>query len=375
MLRHFCPVQSVDSILEVDLADLYNSGKRLLLLDVDNTLLEWRSEEVPATTHAWVEEARQLGFQFCILSNTRNPGRLDRLAKSMNLEYMIGKFKPSREMFHAALKKFNVEADEAIMIGDQMFTDVLGANRSGIDAILVRQMAPLEFIGTKVNRIGERIIRARIHRAIMAAPGTEMPPVGGAAAIDMLFTNPTVRQFMKFCVVGGSSFLIDAGLHYLLMFVAPYQGGLLSESLGQWLVNNVGGFFRDLAVRPDGSPYSPGAASPIFKIFTASIAIFNSFWWNRLWTFRITTKEQRAAQLKKFYIVSVIGLMLNTAIVSIFSNIIPGHERRSWAIATLIATVIVAFWNFSGQKLWIFRSKASATNEIDAAGTDDKPSA
>jgi len=356
--------------LEVDLVDLYNSGKRLLLLDVDNTLLEWRHDELPETTHAWIDEAQKLGFQLCILSNTRNPGRLDKLAKSADVEYMIGKFKPSRDMFHAALKKFGVEAEDAIMIGDQMFTDILGANRSGIDAILVRQMAPVEFIGTKVNRIGERIIRARIHRALMEEDPDEVP-VGGAAAIDMIFKHPTVRQFIKFGIVGASSFLIDAGIHFLLMFIVPFGTGLLSESLGNWLTSNIGGLFNNLAVK-DGAPYPPGAASPIFKVVSAGVAIFNSFWWNRLWTFRITTKEKRASQLRKFYIVSVIGLLINTFIVSIFSNVIPGHPRRSWLIATLIATLVVAVWNFSGQKLWIFRAK-TASGQTGTESTVDGP--
>lgn len=367
LLRHFCPVQSVDSILEIDLTDLYNSGKRLLLLDVDNTLLEWRSEEIPETTHSWIDEAQKLGFQTCILSNTRNPMRLDRLAKAMECDYMVGKFKPSREMYHAALKKYGSEADEAIMVGDQLFTDVLGANRSGIDAILVRQMAPLEFIGTRVNRIGERIIRARIHRAIVEHP--EDMPVGGAAAIEMLISNPTVRQFVKFCIVGGSSFVIDAGLHFVLMFLIHWNGVLLSQTLGIWLIDSMPALFSSLGVRPDGSLDPAGAASPIFKILTAAIAIFNSFWWNRVWTFGITTKEQRASQLRKFYIVAVIGLVLNTLIVSLLSNIIPGHLRRSWLIATIIATIVVAFWNFFGQKLWTFRKKHHPVETLAAEAT------
>lgn len=357
MLRHFCPIQSVDSILEVDLNDLFNSGKRLLLLDVDNTLLEWRSEDIPETTHKWVDDAKALGFQLCILSNTRNPERLDRLAKALGLEYLLGKFKPSRQMFLEALKKFKVEADDAIMVGDQMFTDVLGANRSGIDAILVRQMAPTEFIGTKINRFGERIIRARIHRAIVEHP--EDMPVGGAAAFELL-KNPTVRQFVKFCIVGGSSTVIDAGLHYVLMFVLPSGNTLLSKVFGTWLLDHGGPLFTTFATRPDNSIDPSFAASPVFKVLTTAIAIFNSFLWNRSWTFGITTKEQRAAQLRKFYAVAIIGAALNTVLLTVFGNIIHGHEKRSWAVATLIATIIVAFWNFFGQKLWTFRQKSHA---------------
>lgn len=360
MLKDLCPVQAVDSILEIDLQDLYTAGKKLLLLDMDNTLTEWRSEEIPETTLSWVKQAKELGFAICILSNTRNPDRLSRLAAVLELDFKFGKFKPSRHMFIEALKDYKCEADSAVMIGDQMFTDVLGANRSGIDAILVRQMAPKEFLGTKlVSRTGEKILRSRINRALQ----TEEEMIGGAAAFEML-SNPTVRQFIKFCVVGASSTVIDLGLHYVLMFVMPYGDGLLSRNFGQQLVDSGPSLFRSLADGAEG--YDPAlAAGPVFKIFTAGIAIFNAFFWNRLWTFRITGKREVGSQLRKFFAVAIIGAMLNSVLVGFMSSIIPGHPKRSWAIASLIATVVVAFWNFFGQKYWTFRSPGASTPSDD----------
>lgn len=354
-LRRFCPKQAVTSILEIHANDLVEGGKKLIMLDVDNTLLVWRSEDIPETTVKWIESMRSAGMQMCILSNTRNPGRLDRLAKTMGIPYYLGKFKPSTEMYERALQEFGVSADEAIMIGDQMFTDILGANRTGIDAIWVKQMAPVDFIGTKVSRLGERILRPRLYRAIMEEPGGDPDadlPVGGTAAFAML-SNPTVRQFIKFCIIGGTSMVVDLGIFYLLMFVVPLGGSLMSERLGAWLVEQSS-IFTSLATR-DGVFDAKLACVPFFKPISAGVAILNSFLWNRRWTFRIRGREHRSVQLRKFFAVALIGLLLNTIITTGLGNVIPGHPKRSLFVGQLIATVVVAFWNFFGQKLWTFR--------------------
>ncbi len=359
--RKFCPSEAVDSILDITPESLVAAGKKLVLLDVDNTLLVWRSEDIPETTHAWVEEMRAAGLQLHILSNTRNPGRLDRLSQKLNVPYFFGKFKPSPVMYEKALATYGVKPVEAVMIGDQIFTDVLGANRSGIDAIWVQQMAPVDFIGTKVSRMGERLLRKRLYRAMRedaedepkTEADTEDLAVGGTAAFDML-SHPTVRQFVKFVIIGGTSTIIDIGLHFILVFLMPWGASNLGLVLGQWFIDHGPSFFSAIAMKDD--VLKPElAASPILKVLTASIAILNSFVWNRRWTFRIKGREHRAVQLRKFFAIALTGMLINTAITTGLGNIIPGHECRSLLAASAIATVVVAFWNFFGQKLWTFK--------------------
>ena len=71
--RGFCPAHSSLSLLDVDLKGLALSGKKLILLDVDNTLLPWKGEAIPQTSLDWVAAARKCGLELCILSNTRHP--------------------------------------------------------------------------------------------------------------------------------------------------------------------------------------------------------------------------------------------------------------------------------------------------------------
>lgn len=363
--RQFCPIRAEESLLRVDPDQLAATGKKLVLLDVDNTLVVWRSEEIPETSLAWVQRAKDAGLQLCILSNTRHPGRLDRLAKRLDIPYFFGKFKPSTFMYERALAEFDAKPSEAVMIGDQIFTDVLGANRSGIEAIWVRQMAPVDFVGTRISRMGERLLRKRLYRAMAeeldpTIPTEDVPPgidedlaVGGTAAFDLL-QHPTVRQFVKFVIIGGTSTVIDIGLHLTLVFLFPWGDSTLGVVLGQWLLDSWPGLFTGIATK-DGLVKPELAASPLLKVLTASLAILNSFVWNRRWTFKIRGKEHRAVQLRKFFTIALVGMALNTILTTGLGNIIPGHPRRSLAAASIIATVAVAFWNFFGQKLWTFK--------------------
>ncbi len=342
LLRPLCPNRATDSILDIDLAELHREGKRLILLDVDNTLLPWRSEAIPKETTDWVTSAKALGFELCILSNTRHPERLSRLSEKMGIAFIRGKFKPNPAIYQQALREFEVTAGQAIMIGDQLFTDVLGANRCGIDAIWVRQMAPRDFVGTKVSRLGERIVRRQLYRALEL----ESEEQAKKTKWQQISERPVIREFIKFCIVGGSSTVIDLGLHLLLMFYITINGVRISETVGQWAIHQFG-----LGVAPKDIAFA------IFKVPTAALAILNSFYWNRRWTFRIEGKEGRNKQLVKFTIIAITGLVLNTIISSALNSVIPGHEKRSWAVASFIAVIVVSVWNFTGQKLWTFRQK------------------
>jgi putative flippase GtrA len=216
-------------------------------------------------------------------------------------------------------------------------------------------MTSRDFIGTKVSRFGERVVRGTLYRGLAVETPVDSVQAdvqpGGAGAIELM-KKPVVRQFIKFCIVGGSSTVIDVGLHGLFMIVVHVEGQPLGVVLGKWLLDTMPGLFF-FASDPTGASF------PVLKIATAGLAIINSFYWNRLWTFNIRGKEERAVQLRKFVVVALIGMALNTIIGTACKNIIPGHPTQSWAVASAIATIAVAFWNFFGQSLWTFRKRHS----------------
>lgn len=159
-----------------------------------------------------------------------------------------------------------------------------------------------------------------------------------------------VRQFVKFCVVGVVSFLIDYCIRMTLLLGVPWGQTRLGDAFGGWLRSSMPAIFSY-------ADKNTAAAMPIFATFSASVAILNSFFWNRAWTFRIRGREEAAAQLRRFVLVSLVGLGLNVMLSTVFFRLIPGTEKSSARIATILAAVVVAFWNFAGQRLYAFRQR------------------
>ncbi|MFI5385498.1 MAG: shikimate dehydrogenase [Fimbriimonadales bacterium] len=347
VFHRFVPAHAAESLQAIDLDRLWSGGKRLILLDVDHTIVKWKAEEFSPEVLDWIARAKQMGFGLCIISNTRRPQRLQRLSEKLGIETVRGKFKPSRAMFRLALIKFKCTSDQAVMIGDQLITDILGANRAGINAIWVRKMEGKEFAGTKVNRLMERVLRSVIYKGLVA-PIDEEPQPGDDP--ESLPDRPVIHQLVRFGIVGGSSFLVDFGIRWILTFHTPWKGHLLSDVFGSWL-QSQSQFFAQNFVTPQN------AAVPFFVVISASLAIVNSFIWNRLWTFEIRGKEERMAQFRRFVLVSVVGMLLNVVISSTLANVITGHRQRSLAIATVIATAFVAIWNFLGQRYYAFKPR------------------
>ncbi|MES2213906.1 MAG: GtrA family protein [Patescibacteria group bacterium] len=98
---------------------------------------------------------------------------------------------------------------------------------------------------------------------------------------------------------------------------------------------------------------------PIFKIISFVIAVTNSFFVNKFWVFRSKTLDT-AEEMTKFLSVSLIGLLLNTAISSyifkIGPEIVPWSETAWVNIGALVGTIFVLGWNFVGYKLFVFSS-------------------
>ena len=345
-LRRFSPAESLNSITEVDLQELRRDGKNLILLDVDNTLVAWRGEKPAPDVGKWLDQAKEMGFRFCIISNTRRPERLKRVAGNMGIPFVRSKFKPSTEMFLMALEMHKAKPEEAVMIGDQLLTDIFGANRSGIDAIWVKKIGDHEFVGTRhFSRNVERLVAWFLHKYFEPA----LAPAGKEAPRG-LFHSQIVRQFVKFGVVGGTSFIIDYCVRMTFMYAITFNGVQMSTSLGSWLMTNLPSLFSWAENVED-------AAVPFAAMAGASLALVNSFYWNRRWTFRIVGPDERGRQFRRFVLISVVGLGLNVVLTTIFNHILPLEHKNALRVATLLAVFFVAIWNFGGQKLYAFKQK------------------
>ena len=359
--RAFTPAHAANALTDLDLADLHAQGKRLILMDVDNTLVHHNADVATPEIAEWIAQAKGLGFDLCIVSNTNRLDRLATIAETLGVASVRGRFKPSRSMFDMALEKFDRRPEEALMVGDQLMTDVLGANRAGIDAVWVAQMpGSREFVGTRVNRLIERFLQSQIYKSLVAHPGPSdeaAPVLDSPAAIVAEFPREPelqtqggiVRQIGKFLIVGATSFVIDFGITFLLWRLWQIDGERVSVKVGRWLIERAPTLFS-------GAVSDPANASLfLFVVVAATVATYNGFYWNRRWTFRIQGDEGKARQLRRVYVLGYIALGLNAFLSQIFHNIVAGHAGWSLLAAKIMAAACCAAFNFLGQRFWAFR--------------------
>lgn len=169
-----CPDEMADRVENIDCGALSRAGIKLIILDLDNTLLPWKSSEVPDSVRKWVEQAKSAGIKLAILSNTHYPRRLGRIAGELGIPSIAHAVKPFRRGFLKAARLAECRPDEAVVVGDQLFTDMLGGNLAGMRTILVRPVDSREFAGTKVSRALEKLVLPRIRAR--AAKGTKPGP-------------------------------------------------------------------------------------------------------------------------------------------------------------------------------------------------------
>lgn len=127
-----------NSVLVLDPHALAAKGVRLVLADLDNTLVAYKVPAPPPDIIAWKEALEGAGIQLFLLSNSRKPGRAARFADALGIPYQGHSGKPKKAGYLRAMARMGRKAGETIMVGDQIFTDILGANRAGIVPLLIR---------------------------------------------------------------------------------------------------------------------------------------------------------------------------------------------------------------------------------------------
>lgn len=163
-MSRLLPKLSVDTIYDIDMEKLKALGIKGIITDLDNTLVRWDEPDATPKLLQWLDHVRDTyGLKVCIVSNN-NGSRVERFAKPLNIPYISKARKPSKAPFYKALSVIGTKREETVMIGDQMFTDVLGGNRMGLFTILVLPIGEKEFIGTKVLRMMERIALSVLRR-------------------------------------------------------------------------------------------------------------------------------------------------------------------------------------------------------------------
>lgn len=156
ILDRFYPGEYMDSTYEIDFDRLYKEGYRGIIFDIDNTLVP---HGAPADERACAlfSHLKELGYQCMLLSNNKEP-RVKMFNEAVEASYIFKAGKPKPANYRKAMELMGTNQQNTLFVGDQIFTDVYGANLAGIRTILVKPIHPKEEIQIVLKRYLEKIV-------------------------------------------------------------------------------------------------------------------------------------------------------------------------------------------------------------------------
>lgn len=157
MLKLFKPTWTYKRFSNVTVDFLKQQGFRYVFTDLDNTLISLKNPNATEELQQWVQQLKDAGIRIILVSNNRGI-RIQKVAEQLDLEYVFPSLKPLHKGFRAAIKLADIEKKNIVMIGDQVMTDILGANTFGLKTILVHPLDQHDGLGTKINRFFEGIV-------------------------------------------------------------------------------------------------------------------------------------------------------------------------------------------------------------------------
>ena len=126
-------------IYAISHSDLQKKGIHSLLLDVDGTLVNRKSNVIPKAVKNWIKESKKL-FSLYLISNNPSKKRIEKIAKELNLKYKYNASKPRTKVTLSAIKEIHSDPKNIAIIGDRIFTDIIVGNRCNIKTILVKRL-------------------------------------------------------------------------------------------------------------------------------------------------------------------------------------------------------------------------------------------
>lgn len=156
MFRTFYPKEYVDSAYGIDFDSFAKKGYRGVIFDIDNTLVP---HDAPADEKAkkLFSHLKKLGMEACLLSNNKEP-RVAMFNEQVQVHAIHKGGKPNPKGYRRAMELMGTEESNTLFVGDQLFTDVWGANLTGIYSILVKPIHPKEEIQIVLKRYLEKIV-------------------------------------------------------------------------------------------------------------------------------------------------------------------------------------------------------------------------
>ena len=163
------PCKKVNKITDIPIDFLKKNNFKYIIIDVDNTLIDLKGKSVDGIKE-WTNMAKENGIKMCIASNSTKIKRVKKIAEYLEIPYVYGSMKPLLRGLKKAMKILDATPSETVEIGDQIFTDVIGANRLNLYSILTTPFEPEKNILEKIKRKIEKyyLDKNKIHNQTLA---------------------------------------------------------------------------------------------------------------------------------------------------------------------------------------------------------------
>lgn len=159
------PNRYIEKVTDIDVKFLEENSIKGLILDVDNTLIDYDKKMIDGLEQ-WAEKLKQNNIKLCILSNSNKKDKVKKISEVLEVPYFYFAKKPFKFGFKKAKTLLNLENKNIAVVGDQIFTDVLGANRCKMYSILVKPIAEKDIWITVFKRPLENKIIEKYKKSI-----------------------------------------------------------------------------------------------------------------------------------------------------------------------------------------------------------------
>ena len=258
MLERFYPDHEADTAADVPYEKLYEKGFRGVIFDIDNTLVP-HGAPADEKAVALFQRLDSLGFRTLLLSNNKEP-RVKMFADAVHASYIYKAGKPGVKGYRLAMEKMGTTPENTVFVGDQLFTDIWGAKKAGIDTYLVKPIHPKEEIQIVLKRYLERIVLYFYHRKMRNKTG---PIIDGHTRTCGLIGNP-VEHTKSPLIHNGLAELTGSNLTYVPFLVAEAEK--LKEAVDGAFALNVVGMNVTVPYKEKIMPYLKDVESLAAKI-------------------------------------------------------------------------------------------------------------
>jgi len=153
----------VSAIYNISPSDLKHQGIRVILTDLDNTLVAWNNPDGTKELHDWLLKMQAVGITVMVVSNN-NRNRIGRALKQLDLPFVSRALKPLPVGINRAVRELGVPKSAVVMVGDQLMTDIWAGNVAGVRTILVKPLIKTDAWNTQFNRLIERFVFKQLEK-------------------------------------------------------------------------------------------------------------------------------------------------------------------------------------------------------------------